>query len=119
MQEVVVTTRSVAAATAALCALATAAGLGVGGASVPTAAAGAAPASSGSGALTPELPRAVLRASAAPGGTWRPEPARYGTVSTDNVGVRMHDGTVLRVNVIRPASAKTGKPAHGTFPVLL
>jgi uncharacterized protein len=74
---------------------------------------------SGSSAVSPELPASVLRASAAPDSTWRPERARYGTVSRDNVPVRMPDGAVLRVNVIAPKSPTTGKAARGKFPVLL
>jgi putative CocE/NonD family hydrolase len=73
----------------------------------------------GQSAVSPELPAAVLRASAARGSSWSPEPAHYGTISRNDVPVRMADGTVLRVNVIRPKDPRTGKAAAGRFPVLL
>jgi hypothetical protein len=61
----------------------------------------------------------VLAASAAPGSHWTPERARYGTISRNDVPVRMADGTVLRVNVIAPKDPVTGNAARGPFPVLL
>lgn len=82
-------------------------------------AAGAPGPSSGGSALAPELPPGVLASSAAPGSTWKPEPARYGTASQDDVPVTMADGTVLRVNVIYPTDPVTGREAAGPFPVLL
>lgn len=83
-----------------------------------TAVSAVAASSGGGSALNPELPQSVIAASAAPGSTWRPEPAVYGTASHDDVPVTMHDGTVLRVNVIYPTDA-TGAQAKGKFPVLL
>src|SRR5579875_810640 len=116
-EEVPMRARSVVAAVAALTAL-TAAGGGVSG--VPVAGGATPPVSGfpGSTALSPTLPASVLRASAAPGSTGHPERARYGTTSRDDIAVTMHDGTVLRVNVISPAT-KAGTPARGPFPVLL
>lgn len=70
-------------------------------------------------AISPELPHRVLEASAAPGSSWQPERAVYGTVARNDVPVRMHDGKILRVNVIYPKDPATGKPAAGRFPVLL
>ncbi|HET6964454.1 MAG TPA: CocE/NonD family hydrolase [Acidimicrobiales bacterium] len=79
-----------------------------------------APSGGGSGsALAPELPASVMAASFAPGSTWKPEPATYGTTSTDDVPVTMSDGTVLRVDVVYPTDPRTGRPAAGPFPVLL
>jgi len=49
--------------------------------------------------------------------TWTPQPAKYGEGSQINVGVTMHDGTVLRADVYYPTT--TGKAAAGRFPVLL
>ncbi|HET6877313.1 MAG TPA: CocE/NonD family hydrolase [Jatrophihabitans sp.] len=72
-----------------------------------------------SSTLSPELPRSVIDASSAPGSTWTPEHARFGTVSRNDVPVRMADGKILRVNVIYPKDPGTGKPAAGRFPVLL
>lgn len=84
-----------------------------------SAVAASAPGPSGGGsALAPELPAGVVSASAAPRSTWKPEPARYGTASLNDVPVTMADGTVLRVNVIYPTNG-TGKAAAGPFPVLL
>lgn len=42
----------------------------------------------------------------------------YGVTEEANVPVTMRDGTVLRVNIFRPANPD-GTPAAGTFPVLL
>jgi uncharacterized protein len=86
-------------------------------AALPLAPASAAP--SGATAVTPELPDAVIRASFAPGSTWRPEHAVYGTTSQNDVPVTMADGTVLRVNVVYPTDPATGQPAAGPFPVVL
>jgi putative CocE/NonD family hydrolase len=73
----------------------------------------------GAGAVAPELPSDVVRASFGPGSTWQPEHAVYGTTSTDDVAVTMTDGTVLRVNVVYPTDPATGQPAAGPFPVVL
>jgi uncharacterized protein len=84
------------------------------------AASGATPqAASGGTAIGPELPPDVIKASFAPGSTWTPENAVYGTTSTDDVPVTMSDGTVLRANVIYPTDPLTGKIANGPFPVIL
>src|SRR5579875_1858749 len=107
--------RLIAAVTVCSLAVATAAATGSDAAAVPQRSAS----SAGTSAISPKLPTSVIRASAASGSTWRPERARYGTISRNNVPVRMPDGTVLRVNVIAPKSAKTGKIAPGRFPVLL
>lgn len=57
---------------------------------------------------------------AAPAGAaWSPGPARYGVTLQGDVPVTMDDGTILRVDVWRPADPQTGKPAPGPFPVLL
>ena len=69
-------------------------------------------------ATSPELPASVLKASAAKGSHWKPQQAKYGTGSRNDVGVTMKDGTVIRVNVIYPTTAN-GKEAKGKFPVLL
>jgi putative CocE/NonD family hydrolase len=49
---------------------------------------------------------------------WKPRPATYGVHVTEDVGVTMSDGTVLRVNVYRPAKAD-GSPVDRRFPVVL
>ena len=49
---------------------------------------------------------------------WTARPATYGVHVTQDVKVTMSDGTVLRVNVYRPARAD-GTPAPGRFPVIL
>lgn len=73
----------------------------------------------GQQALNPELPASVIAASFAPGSHWKPDPAVYGTTSRNDLPVTMHDGTVLRVDVIYPTDPKTGAVARGPFPVLL
>src|SRR5690349_6616130 len=57
---------------------------------------------------------AVARA----GSGWQPRPASYGVHETQDVKIRMSDGTVLRADVYRPADAD-GSPAAGRFPVIL
>jgi uncharacterized protein len=69
-------------------------------------------------ATSPELPASVVKASAAKGSKWKPEKAKYGTASRNDVGVTMKDGKVIRVNVIYPTGTN-GKEAKGKFPVLL
>jgi uncharacterized protein len=54
---------------------------------------------------------------AAPSG-WTPRPARYGVHVDQDVKVTISDGTVLRVNVYRPARAD-GSPVPRRFPVIL
>jgi putative CocE/NonD family hydrolase len=49
---------------------------------------------------------------------WKPRPATYGVHATQDVKVRMSDGTALRVNVYRPANPD-GSPVRGRFPVIL
>jgi len=67
--------------------------------------------------LDPELPQSVIDASAAPS-NWKPEPAIYGTGSTNDIAVQGAGGTTIRVNEIYPTLA-SGAPAPGPFPVLL
>lgn len=68
--------------------------------------------------LDPELPPAVIAASAAPGSRWKPENAVYGTASKDDIAIAGAGGTTIRVNEIYPTTA-SGGPARGKFPVLL
>ncbi len=68
--------------------------------------------------LSPELPPDVIAASAAPGSTWTPESAVYGTGSVNDIAVPGAGGTTIRVNEIYPTLA-SGAPAPGKFPVLL
>jgi uncharacterized protein len=68
--------------------------------------------------FNPELPRAVIAASAATGSHWKPEKAVYGTASINDIAVKGAGGTTIRVNEIYPTTA-SGKPAKGPFPVLL
>jgi uncharacterized protein len=67
---------------------------------------------------SPELPPDVAAASAAPGSTWKPETAVYGTASTNDIALAGAGGTTIRVNEIYPATA-SGAPAPGKFPVLM
>src|SRR5579884_1493843 len=57
-------------------------------------------------------------ASAARGGPWRAEPARYGVSAAVQHMVRMSDGVRLAVDVYRP-TLTGGHPAPGRFPVIL
>jgi predicted acyl esterase len=68
--------------------------------------------------LDPSLPAGVVAASAAPGSHWAPEPAAYGTASTNDIAIKGAGGTTIRVNEIYPTTA-SGAPAKGPFPVLL
>jgi putative CocE/NonD family hydrolase len=105
---------------------AVAAGLGL-GAIVTVASAHAAPGRGGEPAvtsapsslvgLTPQLPPDVIAASSAKH-TWKPGKAIYGTGALNDVPVKGAGGTTLRVNEIYPTTAD-GKPAKGSFPVLL
>src|SRR4051812_14449448 len=83
-----------------------------------TAAFAATPSASGGSALSPMLPAGVVAASAAPGSTWKPEKATYGTTTQKDIPVTMADGTVLRADVTYPTDA-SGAQAKGPFPVLL
>lgn len=64
------------------------------------------------------LPSDVIAASSAPGGHWRPGPARYGIGEHPDVSVRMSDGTTLRADVYYPTGSD-GAQADGRFPVVL
>jgi putative CocE/NonD family hydrolase len=68
--------------------------------------------------LDPTLPAGVVASSAAPGSHWTPEPAAYGTASTNDIAIKGAGGTTIRVNEIYPTTA-SGAPAKGPFPVLL
>jgi putative CocE/NonD family hydrolase len=68
--------------------------------------------------LSPELPPDVIAASSAPGSTWHPETATYGTASTNDIALTGAGGTTIRVNEIYPTLA-SGAAAPGPFPVLL
>src|SRR6185312_16413621 len=63
------------------------------------------------------IPASVIRASAAPGHHWRPDPARYGVGKVVDQPVKMSDGKTLRADVYYPTLA--GKRARGPFPVVL
>jgi hypothetical protein len=68
--------------------------------------------------LDPSLPAGVVSASAAPGSHWTPEPASYGTASTNDIAIKGAGGTTIRVDEIYPTTA-SGAAAKGPFPVLL
>ena len=115
------------AAVAAILVPAAAPAGGVGLASTPTVPAAsaplpdaAAPARDAEGAVE-DIPASVLAGSArrppAPLPPWVPEAPIYSVITQVNVPVRMADGTVLRANILSPASA--GQQAPGPFPVLL
>ena len=92
-----------------------------GGATVPSPPSGAPAVESAPSSLTgldPELPANVIAASSAPGSTWTPENAIYGTASIDDIPIAGAGGTTIRVNEIYPTTA-SGAPAPGKFPVLL
>ena len=46
--------------------------------------------------LSPTLPTGVIAASAAPGSTWKPESAVYGTASTNDIAIPGAGGTPIR-----------------------
>jgi uncharacterized protein len=54
-----------------------------------------------------------------PGGSWQPDPVRYGMTTVHNVPLRMSDGVTLLANVGYPSDPSTGSRATGAFPVLL
>ena len=61
----------------------------------------------------------MIAASAAPGSTWTPENAVYGTASINDIAIAgRRRGTTIRVNEIYPTTA-SGAPAPGKFPVLM
>jgi hypothetical protein len=68
--------------------------------------------------VEPELPASVIVASSAPGSTWQPEPAKYGTASKNDIAVTGAGGTTIRVDEIYPTTA-SGAPAKGPFPVVM
>ena len=61
---------------------------------------------------------AATTASTTAASGWRARPASYGVHVTQDVPVTMSDGTVLRVDVYRPARAD-GSPVDRRFPVIL
>src|SRR5579875_3565468 len=64
-------------------------------------------------------PRSRTRTAVPARAAWSPQAARYGSSEQANVPVTMSDGTVLRADVYTPTDPATGRPAAGTFPVLL
>ena len=54
-----------------------------------------------------------------PGGSWQPDPVRYGMTTVHNVPLKMDDGVTLLANVGYPSDVSSGNRASGTFPVLL
>ncbi len=70
------------------------------------------------GVLPAPGPAAAASSTTAPASGWKARPARYGVATTTDVPLRMSDGTVLRVDVRRPARAD-GTPARGRFPVIV
>lgn len=54
-----------------------------------------------------------------PGGAWEPSPVAYGVSEVANVPVTMNDGVQLDATIDSPADLATGRPAPGSFPVLL
>jgi predicted acyl esterase len=70
------------------------------------------------GAVAAVLPSVTTAPPASAAGGWRARPATYGVDVTQDVPVTMSDGTVLRVNVYRPADAD-GTPVNRRFPVIL
>jgi len=77
-----------------------------------------APASTPSPPIGASLPAQVVAASALAGSGWKPESATYGVGERTDVPVTAADGTVLSTNVYYPTNS-SGKPAAGSFPVLL
>jgi putative CocE/NonD family hydrolase len=68
--------------------------------------------------LDPEVPAAVMEASAAPGRHWAPGQAVYGTASKNDIAIPGAGGTTIRVDEIYPTTA-SGAPAKGHFPVVM
>ena len=66
--------------------------------------------------VMPQLPVGVIAASAARGSQRKPEKARYGTASINDIAVKGAHGTTIRVNEIYPTTA-SGQAAKGPFPV--
>jgi uncharacterized protein len=65
------------------------------------------------------IPRSVIEASAVPGSTYQPGPARFGVQKVADQPVTMKDGTVLRADVYYPTDLTTGERAAGPFPVAM
>src|SRR5690242_21822179 len=63
-------------------------------------------------------PGASAASPAGPPSGWQARPATYGVNVTQDVPVTMSDGTVLRVNVYRPANPD-GTAVAKRFPVIL
>ena len=63
-------------------------------------------------------PGASAASNAGPPSGWKARPATYGVNVTEDVKVTMSDGTVLRVNVYRPANSD-GTAVAKRFPVIL
>jgi len=68
--------------------------------------------------LSPSLPNSVIAASAAPGSTWKPQKAIYGTASKNDIPILGAGGTIIRVDEIYPTTA-SGAPAKGHFPIVM
>ncbi len=84
---------------------------------VSTLAAAAVPLGLGAAASPGAAAPVPAAAGQAPSG-WQPRPASYSVHATEDVKVTMSDGTVLRVNVYRPARPD-GTPVRRRFPVIL
>ena len=114
-------TRRLIGSAATLAALALAISVAPAGAVVPPPPPGAPAVESAPASLVgldPELPAAVIAASATRRSHWKAEKAVYGTASVNDIPVEGADGTTIRVNEIYPTTPD-GKPASGPFPVLL
>jgi uncharacterized protein len=68
-------------------------------------------------ALLAVVPHGTAQAASS-ASSWHERPATYGVQATEDVPVTMSDGTVLRVNVYRPARPD-GSPVRRRFPVIL
>ena len=68
--------------------------------------------------LKPQIPDDVVKASSAPGSTWTPEKAVYGTATKSDIHLTGATGTPIEVNETYPTDAD-GTPAKGPFPVIL
>lgn len=68
--------------------------------------------------VQPQIPADVTAASSAPGSTWRPEAATYGTAAKKDITVAGAGGTSISVDEYYPTNAN-GTPAKGPFPVVM
>ncbi|MGH3503909.1 MAG: CocE/NonD family hydrolase, partial [Nocardioidaceae bacterium] len=84
----------------------------------PAYAAADTPPASASALATAPAPAANRAPSSPAPSRWQARPATYGVAKTSNVAITMSDGVVLYADVYRPAGPD-GKPAAGTFPVVL